>query len=207
MECPEQRTPPEVLLSLHLLPLLRSFRFVPFSQNWFRFNTRRGNKSGPLSGLIRDNPEFVASACAVGQWDRFGVCDNKLVCNRYRLTHSKQHLAERFGVLDEIEDRPRYNIAPTPVPCDGSARDGAKNPQIHNRAPGTHSFLGERHEHRNSNAQCPVGDCHDDTGIRSCISATRELDEWQKMGSVKQLYCFELGEGEVFSDAPLSRQQ
>lgn len=113
MECPEQRTPPEVLLSLHLLPLLRSFRFVPFSQNWFRFNTRRGNKSGPLSGLIRDNPEFVASACAVGQWDRFGVCDNKLVCNRYRLTHSKQHLAERFGALDEIEDRPRYNIAPT----------------------------------------------------------------------------------------------
>src|SRR5216684_6149277 len=28
VECPEQRTPLEVLLSLHLLPLFRSFRFV-----------------------------------------------------------------------------------------------------------------------------------------------------------------------------------
>lgn len=59
------------------------------------------------------NPEFVAGACAGGEWDRFGICDNKLVCNRYRLTHSKQYLAERFQASDEIEDRPRYNIAPT----------------------------------------------------------------------------------------------
>jgi putative SOS response-associated peptidase YedK len=36
------------------------------------------------------------------------------VCNRYRLTHSKQYLAERFQAAgDEIEERPRYNIAPT----------------------------------------------------------------------------------------------
>ena len=41
-------------------------------------------------------------------------CDNEAVCNRYRLAHSKQYLAERFGAADgEIEDRPRYNIAPT----------------------------------------------------------------------------------------------
>ena len=35
------------------------------------------------------------------------------MCNRYRLTHSKQYLAERFEAADEIDDHPRYNIAPT----------------------------------------------------------------------------------------------
>src|ERR1700758_624929 len=36
------------------------------------------------------------------------------MCNRYRLTHSKQYLAERFHALDdEVEEHPRYNIAPT----------------------------------------------------------------------------------------------
>ena len=38
------------------------------------------------------------------------------MCNRYRLTHSKSYLAERFqaeGESGEIEDRARYNIAPT----------------------------------------------------------------------------------------------
>lgn len=35
------------------------------------------------------------------------------MCNRYRLTRSKQYLAERFQAWDEIEDSPRYNIAPT----------------------------------------------------------------------------------------------
>jgi len=41
-------------------------------------------------------------------------CENERVCNRYRLTHSKQYLAERFQAADDqIEEHPRYNIAPT----------------------------------------------------------------------------------------------
>ena len=36
-----------------------------------------------------------------------------LVCSRYRLTHSKQYLADRFQAFEEIDDHPRYNIAPT----------------------------------------------------------------------------------------------
>ncbi|HYV74311.1 MAG TPA: SOS response-associated peptidase [Candidatus Binatia bacterium] len=42
------------------------------------------------------------------------ICDNQVVCNRYRLTHSKHYLAERFqATADEVEEHPRYNIAPT----------------------------------------------------------------------------------------------
>jgi putative SOS response-associated peptidase YedK len=35
------------------------------------------------------------------------------VCNRYRLTHPQRDLAERFLAWNEIDDHPRYNIAPT----------------------------------------------------------------------------------------------
>ncbi len=35
------------------------------------------------------------------------------MCNRFKLTHSQQYLAERFKAWDEIEATPRYNIAPT----------------------------------------------------------------------------------------------
>src|SRR6202007_426634 len=42
------------------------------------------------------------------------ICENECMCNRYRLTHAKQYLAERFEAADdEIEEHPRYNIAPT----------------------------------------------------------------------------------------------
>jgi len=35
------------------------------------------------------------------------------MCGRYRLTAKERYLAEHFGVDDEIEWEPRYNIAPT----------------------------------------------------------------------------------------------
>lgn len=35
------------------------------------------------------------------------------MCNRYRLTHSQQYLADRFQAFEEIDDHSRYNIAPT----------------------------------------------------------------------------------------------
>ena len=56
----------------------------------------------------------VAAKCVGSLRQTHPICDNERVCNRYRLTHSKQHLVERFHAADdEMEDRPRYNIAPT----------------------------------------------------------------------------------------------
>ena len=37
---------------------------------------------------------------------------NGTVCNRYRLTHAQRYLAEHFQGWDELDDTPRYNIAP-----------------------------------------------------------------------------------------------
>ncbi len=36
-----------------------------------------------------------------------------IMCGRYRLTAKERYLAEHFGVDDDIEWEPRYNIAPT----------------------------------------------------------------------------------------------
>jgi len=35
------------------------------------------------------------------------------MCNRFRQTKSGRELAERFQAWEEIEDTPRFNIAPT----------------------------------------------------------------------------------------------
>jgi hypothetical protein len=63
--------------------------------------------------------------CVSNKWRV--VCDIKLVCNRYRLTHSKQYVADRFQATgDEIEDRPRYNIAPTQAVLTVRKEEGSK---------------------------------------------------------------------------------
>src|SRR5258708_12468585 len=54
------------------------------------------------------------------------IWDNRLVCNRYRLTYAKPYLAERFGAVGEIEERPRYNIAPTRQVVTVRKEDGKK---------------------------------------------------------------------------------
>jgi len=87
------------------------------------------------------------------------------VCDRYRLTHSKQYLAERFGAPDEIEDRPRYNIAPTQQVVTVRKEDGKKTRKFTTMRWGPDSVLGKRHEHRNPDAQCSVGERHNETGI------------------------------------------
>jgi len=49
------------------------------------------------------------------------------MCGRYRLTAKERYLAEHFGVDDEIEWEPRYNIAPTqPVVVIRQDRDQPK---------------------------------------------------------------------------------
>src|SRR5260370_3499488 len=53
VECPELPKLLAVRFSFRLPPLLRSFRFVSFSQNWFGFNTRQVTSAGPLGGLIQ----------------------------------------------------------------------------------------------------------------------------------------------------------
>src|SRR5689334_16786707 len=44
------------------------------------------------------------------------ICENEIVCNRFRLTRSQQYLTDHFQASpesDQFEYRPRCNIVPT----------------------------------------------------------------------------------------------
>jgi hypothetical protein len=97
---------------------------------------------------------------------RLGICENECVCNRYRLTHSKQYLAERFEAsAEEVDDRPRYNVAPTQQVLTVRKEQGKKVRHFTTMRWGLIPSWAKRHAHWKSDAQRTVGDSHDDTCI------------------------------------------
>ncbi len=152
----------------------------------------------------------AASVCAEGEWDRFGICDNKLVCNRYRLTHSKQYLAERFQASDdEVEEHPRYNIAPTQPVLIVRKEEGKKSRHFTTMRWGLipswakDMSIGNRTLNARSETVTTTPAFRESILTKRCLIPADGFYEWQKMGSVKQPYCFEVGEREVFAFAGL----
>jgi len=138
------------------------------------------------------------------------ICDNKLVCNRYRLTHSKEYLAERFEAsADEIEDRPRYNIAPTQQVLTVRKKDGKKSRQFTTMRWGLipswskDMSIGTRTLNARSETVTKTPAFRESILTKRCLIPADGFYEWRKMGSVKQPYCFELSDGEVFALAGL----
>ena len=138
------------------------------------------------------------------------VCDNLVVCNRYRLTHSKQYLAERFQVADdEIEERPRYNIAPTQPVLIVRKEQGKKVRHFTTMRWGLipswakDMSIGNRTLNARSETVTTTPAFRDSILTKRCLIPADGFYEWKKLGSVKQPYCFEVGEGEVFAFAGL----
>jgi putative SOS response-associated peptidase YedK len=132
------------------------------------------------------------------------------MCGRYRLSRRKQILEEQFSaVSDDAEWSPRYNIAPAqfvPVvrqnPRSASrelsllrwglvpswAKDSSKSAAIINA--------------RSETAASKPSFC-DALQFRRCLIPADGFYEWQKVGTAKQPYCFEVNRGELFSFAGL----
>jgi putative SOS response-associated peptidase YedK len=131
------------------------------------------------------------------------------VCNRYRLTHSKQYLAERFEAADEIDDHPRYNIAPTQQVLIVRNEHGAKTRHFTTMPWGLipswakDMSIGNRTLNARSETVTKMPAFRDSILKKRCLIPADGFYEWQKMGSVKQPFCFEVGEGEVFALAGL----
>ena len=140
---------------------------------------------------------------------RHQICENEWVCNRYRLTHSKQYLAERFQAPDEIEDRPRYNIAPTQPVVTVREERGKKTRKFTTMRWGLipswakDTSIGTRTLNARSETVKTTPAFRQSILTKRCLIPADGFYEWQKMGSVKQPYCFEVGEGEVFAFAGL----
>ncbi len=144
--------------------------------------------------------------------------ENSLVCNllrkcgrpHFRLTHSKQYLAERFQAADdEVEEHPRYNIAPTHPVLTVRKEQGKKIRHFTTMRWGLipswakDVSIGNRTLNARSETVTTTPAFRDSILTKRCLIPADGFYEWRKMGSVKQPYCFEVGEGEVFAFAGL----
>ena len=132
------------------------------------------------------------------------------MCNRYRLTHSKQHLADRFQAADdENEERPRYNIAPTQPVVTVRREHGKKVRHFTTMRWGLipswakDMSIGTQTLNARSETVATKPSFREPILTKRCLIPADGFYEWQKMGSVKQPYCFEVGEGELFALAGL----
>jgi putative SOS response-associated peptidase YedK len=125
------------------------------------------------------------------------------------LTYAKRYLAERFGAVGEIEERPRYNIAPTQQVVTVRKEDGKKTHKFSTMRWGLipswakDTSIGTRTLNARSETITTRPAFRDSIRAKRCLIPADGFYEWRKMGSVKQPYCFEVGVGEVFAFAGL----
>jgi putative SOS response-associated peptidase YedK len=132
------------------------------------------------------------------------------MCGRYRLSRRKQLVEEYFESAPSDDDwSPRYNIAPTqPVPV---IRQNPKEPirQIATMrwglipswakdTSGAARMINARSETAHT---LPV--FREAMKLRRCLVPADGFYEWQRRGSAKQPFCFEIGDGGLFAFAGL----
>jgi putative SOS response-associated peptidase YedK len=132
------------------------------------------------------------------------------VCGRYRLSRRKQILEEHFDcVSDEPDWTPRYNIAPTqPIPV---IRQNPKEPirelslmrwglipSWAKDSSAAASMINARSETASTKPAF-----RDALKSRRCLIPADGFYEWMRTGKMKQPYCFEVREGQLFAFAGL----
>jgi putative SOS response-associated peptidase YedK len=131
------------------------------------------------------------------------------MCGRYRLSKRKQLVEEHFDAAGEEDWEPRYNIAPTqpvavirqhpkePVRKLSLVRWGLI-PSWAKDASGAAKMINARSE---TAATQPA--FRDAFQLRRCLIPADGFYEWQRQGSAKQPFCFEVNNGELFAFAGL----
>jgi putative SOS response-associated peptidase YedK len=118
-------------------------------------------------------------------------------------------LAERFEAWDEIEERPRYNIAPTQPVLTVREEQAKRSRKITTMRWGLipswakDMSIGTRTLNARSETVTTTPAFRQSILTKRCLIPADGFYEWQKMGSVKQPYCFEVCEGDVFAFAGL----
>jgi putative SOS response-associated peptidase YedK len=132
------------------------------------------------------------------------------MCGRFRLSRRKQIIEEHFDAADWQDDwNPRFNIAPTqPVPV---IRQHPKEPvrQISTTRWGLVPSWAKdtsgaaRMINARSETAHTLPAFREAMKLRRCLVAADGFYEWQRRGSAKQPFCFEVDEGELFAFAGL----
>lgn len=138
------------------------------------------------------------------------ICNNQVMCGRYRLSCRKQLVEEYFDTAsDEPEWSPRYNIAPTQlVPVirqnpkeprrDLSLMRWGLIPSWAKDSSGSAMMINARAETAGTKPAF-----RDPLTSRRCLIPADAFYEWKRNGKAKQPYCFEVNDGELFAFAGL----
>jgi len=125
------------------------------------------------------------------------------------LTHAERYLAERFHASGEIDDHPRYNIAPTQPVLTVRREHGEKVRHFTMMRWGLiphwakDMSIGTRTLNARSETVTKTPAFRDSILTKRCLIPADGFYEWRPMGRVKQPFCFEVGEGDVFALAGL----
>jgi putative SOS response-associated peptidase YedK len=109
----------------------------------------------------------------------------------------------------EFDDRPRFNIAPTQPVLIVRKEHGEKTRQFRTMRWGLipswakDTSIGTRTLNARSETVQSTPAFRESILTKRCLIPADGFYEWRKMGKVKQPYCFEVGEGEVFALAGL----
>jgi hypothetical protein len=140
-----------------------------------------------------------------GEINRERFWHNQPMCGRYRLSRRKQIIEQYFdSPADELDWAPRYNIAPTqPVPV---VRQKPSEPArvvnlmrwglIPNWAK---SLSGPLLINARSETAAATPSFGDPLRFRRCLIPADGFYEWQRKGTAKQPFCFEVNDGEMFA--------
>jgi putative SOS response-associated peptidase YedK len=132
------------------------------------------------------------------------------MCGRYRLSRRKEIIEEQFDTISWDDDwNPRYNIAPTqPVPVirqhpkeprrDLSLMRWGLIPSWAKDASGAARMINARSETAHT-----LPAFREAMKLRRCLVPADGFYEWQRRGSAKQPFCFEVGDGGLFAFAGL----
>jgi putative SOS response-associated peptidase YedK len=142
----------------------------------------------------------------------FPICNNQFMCGRYRVSKRKQVVEEHFDAVSgegEEDWIPRYNVAPTQsVPV---IRQHPKEPvrQLSMMRWGLIPSWAKNASDsaRKINARSETATTQpafrDAMKSRRCLIPADGFYEWKKNGKIRQPYCFEINDGELFAFAGL----
>jgi putative SOS response-associated peptidase YedK len=138
------------------------------------------------------------------------ICDNRLMCGRYRLSRRKQLVEEYFGAVSEdCEWSPRYNIAPSQPVL--TVRQDARKPvrKLSTMRWGlvpswaTDPSIGYKTINARAETVTTTASFREPFKSQRCLIPADGFYEWVRNGKTKQPYCFEVNDGELFAFAGL----
>ena len=114
-----------------------------------------------------------------------------------------------FEAEGDFDDHPRYNIAPTQPVLIVRKEHGEKIRQFRTMRWGLipswakDMSIGTRTLNARSETVTTTPAFRESIWTKRCLIPADSFYEWRKMGTMKQPYCFEVGEGDVFALAGL----